>query len=301
MKSILAILALALLSSCGSNATVATYRTTNDHGASHSKVWGYNKNTEIIRKGEASQRFEIRHGDCGVDGSWSDCDNDRRRIERLLYQTDSEKENGITWYAWSLYLPEDFKELHPANTALGQVKIVGYREPLWIINARKKGIKIDFDASRQRCRLIKFEDAIGKWTDFMMRVDYDSKYELDKNKSYADVYVNGEQVECNINKPILTKQVLANKRAMHTEINFRYGIYNSYVSRWLDEWGSKSLISSGFSDYHQDSGMIVNSIANKPWEFDWGIKLPTQVVYYDEVRIGPTRESVDINLNKAAD
>ena len=34
---------------------------------------------------------------------------------------------------------------------------------------------------------------------------------------------------------------------------------------------------------------------------DWGVKLPTQVVYYDEIRIGPTRESVDINLNNEVD
>jgi len=32
-----------------------------------------------------------------------------------------------------------------------------------------------------------------------------------------------------------------------------------------------------------------------------GIKLPTQVVYYDEIRVDPTKESVDIGLNNAVD
>ena len=44
-----------------------------------------------------------------------------------------------------------------------------------------------------------------------------------------------------------------------------------------------------------------DSVTNKPWEFDWGVKLPTQVVYYDEVRIGSSREEVDFNLNNPVD
>jgi len=56
-----------------------------------------------------------------------------------------------------------------------------------------------------------------------------------------------------------------------------------------------------FSDKHGESGMVVISATNKPWDVDWGIDLPTQVVYYDEVRVGPTRESVDINMNEAVD
>lgn len=47
--------------------------------------------------------------------------------------------------------------------------------------------------------------------------------------------------------------------------------------------------------------MIVNSITNNPWEFDWGVKLPTQMIYYDEVRAGSTRKDVDINMNDAVD
>jgi hypothetical protein len=44
-------------------------------------------------------------------------------------------------------------------------------------------------------------------------------------------------------------------------------------------------------------------IAEKnPFEIDWGIKVPKQVVYFDEMRIGNSRKEVDINLiNKPVD
>jgi len=274
--------------------------TTINHVISHSKPYGYTTSSDIVRKGKESQRFEIRHGDCGYDKDWNDCKNDRRRIERYLKPVLSEKPEGVVWYSWSMYLPEDFEQLHPTNTTLGQVKIHGYGEPLWYINARKKGIKIRFDASKQKCRLIKFEDAIGKWTDFLMKVDYSTNEE--SYKSYSEIYVNGKHKDCEINEPVLTKEVLRDRNKRKTlKINFRYGIYNSYVSKWLDEHKNKDVDTKGWSHLHAESGMIVNSVTNKPWEFDWGVKLPAQVIYYDEVRVGLTRKDVDINMNAPVD
>ena len=46
---------------------------------------------------------------------------------------------------------------------------------------------------------------------------------------------------------------------------------------------------------------FVSTVLKKNCEFDLGVKLPTQVVYYDEIRIGPTRKSVDINMNNPVD
>ncbi len=277
----------------------ANKHTTIDHGVSHSKPYGYTTSNEVVRKGKTSQRFEIRHGDCGDDGDWNDCEHDRRRIERYVEPVSSEKPEGIVWYSWSLHLPEDFQELHPTNTTLGQVKITGYRNPIFHLNGKKKGIRIKFGPSNQRCKLIKFDEMLGKWTDFLIKADYSTNGESDK--LYSEIYINGDYVDCDIDQPILTKQVLTDRNTNNRlKINFRYGIYNSYVSRWLDEWGANSP-NTEFLDKHGESGMIVKSITNKPWEFNWGVKLPTQVVYYDEVRIGSTRESVDINMNDAVD
>jgi len=273
---------------------------TSENSMNHDRPYGYTIDRDIVRKGNVSQRFEIRHGDCGYDKDFNDCLHDRRRYERYVKPISTEKPDGVVWYAWSLYLPEDFQELHPANTTLGQVKIHGYREPLFHLIGRKKGIKIKFDPSDQQCKLIRFGDAIGQWTDFLIKVDYSTNEETDK--LYSEIYINGESKDCEINHPVLTKQVLRDRRnKKQLKINFRYGIYNSYVSRWLDKHKTKDVFVETFSDKHGESGMVVISATNKPWDVDWGIDLPTQVVYYDEVRVGPTRESVDINMNEAVD
>jgi hypothetical protein len=299
-KLLLLLLPLLLLSSCSSTLTGFNKHNTINHVINHGKPYGYTTSTKIVRKGKESQRFEIRHGDCSFDKDWSDCDNDRRRYERYVKPVLSEKPGGVVWYAWSLYLPNDFKSIYPANTTLGQVKIHGYSEPLVQFVGRKKGIRVHLDANYQECKLIKYEDAIGKWTDFLIKVDYNTKEESDK--LYSEIYVNGVNRNCGINEPVLTKEVLETRNKDKTlKINFRYGIYNSYVSKWLNKNKNKEVDVKGWKHVHVETGMVVNSATNKPWDVDWGIKLPTQVVYYDEVRIGPTRESVDINMNDPVD
>lgn len=294
-----AIALLTIFISFSSHSTGFNKYNTSENSQNHDKPYGYTTNSEVVRRGGKSQRFEIRHGDCGFDDDFNDCQYDRRRYERYVEPAFTEKPEGIVWYAWSMYLPDAFEQLHPTNTTLGQVKITGYREPLWYLNGRKKWIKIKFDATHQKCRLIKFEDAIGKWTDFLMKVDYSTSEE---GKLYSEIYVNGENKGCEIDQPVLTKQILNNRRKnKRVKINFRYGIYNSYASRWLDNHKTKDVNVEGFSDKHSDSRMVVESVTNKPWDIDWGVKLPTQVVYYDEVRVGPTRESVDIDMNDPVD
>ena len=297
----LTIIILTILLSLNGHSIGVNKYTTSDHGVSHSKSYGYTTSTEIVRKGNKSQRFEIRHGDCGTDGEFSDCDHDRRRIERYVEPISSEKPEGVVWYSYSLYLPDDFQALSPTNTVLGQVKLTGYSRPLWNLIGGSRGVKIKFGASRkQSCRLIKFEDMLGQWTDFLIKADYSTGEESDK--LYSEVYVNGKDMDCGIDQPVLTKQILSDrKKNKKMRFNFRYGIYNSYVSLWLDEWGTKSPDTSDVEYRHRESGMVAKNVTNKPWEFDWGVKLPTQVVYYDEIRIGPTRESVDINLNNEVD
>ena len=58
-----------------------------------------------------------------------------------------------------------------------------------------------------------------------------------------------------------------------------------------------------WKDVHEDSsGTVISGKARNPFEIDWGIKVPKQVVYFDEMRIGNSREEVDINLiNKPVD
>ncbi len=52
-------------------------------------------------------------------------------------------------------------------------------------------------------------------------------------------------------------------------------------------------------DLHRDSGRRTVSITNTPFKYDWGVEVPTTIAYFDEIRIGPTRESVDIRMIEA--
>ena len=72
-----------------------------------------------VRAGEKSIRFELRAGDCGKDkdGGWNDCKKNRERHELSGRYRVSK---GERWYAWSIYLPEDFINVYPVSTMLGQ-------------------------------------------------------------------------------------------------------------------------------------------------------------------------------------
>ena len=48
--------------------------------------------------------------------------------------------------------------------------------------------------------------------------------------------------------------------------------------------------------FKTETGDVSRSYSNTPFEFDWGVKLPTQVVYYDEMRIDFKREVVDVRI-----
>ena len=77
------------------------------------------KDGHPVRAGKKSIRFEVRAGDCGKDkdGGWSDCDKDRERHELSGKYRVSK---GERWYAWSIYLPSDFINVHPTSTMLAQ-------------------------------------------------------------------------------------------------------------------------------------------------------------------------------------
>ena len=63
----LTILPLALSLSLNIYATGFNKYNTSENSPNHDRFYGYRTSSGIVRKGSASQRFEIRHGDCGYD------------------------------------------------------------------------------------------------------------------------------------------------------------------------------------------------------------------------------------------
>ena len=136
---------------------------------SHNQNYGISSATDIVRSGKKSQRFEIRHGDCGSVG-WNDCNHDRRRVERA-FELGANIENRVTWLGYSIYFPKNFVDVDPANTSVGQVKLVGYRAPIWNMVASKGGLRFIANASgNNTCMVLKMNDLRGKWTDIQFRL-----------------------------------------------------------------------------------------------------------------------------------
>ena len=86
------------------------------------KKYGYRivskKDGHPVRAGEKSIRFEVRFGDCGKDkspGKWNDCKNDRQR-----HELSGERFKGNVRYAYSIFLPKDFKSVYPVKSAMAQ-------------------------------------------------------------------------------------------------------------------------------------------------------------------------------------
>lgn len=247
--------------------------------------------SEVARVGETSQRFELRHGSC----RGYDCDNDRQRFELIQSRGSENTVGDKTWYGFSMYLPNDFQEISPSNTTVGQVKLTRWRGPLWNLNLRNGRMIFEYRPNGQHdsvtCHVANLSQMRGRWTDLVIYSDYNTRNT--QNNAMLTVWANGRQV-CNSNQLLVTTAMVS--EVNHTDITLRYGIYNSYVSRWLNANRTRSVNTTGFSDLHTQNGGVSQSEANRPFEIDWGVELPTQIIFYDEVRIGRSREQVDVRM-----
>lgn len=220
-----------------------------------------------VKSGTQSIRFEIREGDCSNDKSWSDCLGDRHRSEL----TSVKKGFKHKFFAWSIYLPEDFQSVDPVLLAAGQIhqtkaghthkngktKTIAQNMSFHINNGGYWAVRYlnnfpsDFDPYsgyyKKNTKLIDIEDMLGKWTDVVL------EFKGSKNKDgIVRVWINGE-----------LKYEYLGKTNDGGKNYFKFGLYQSWVSR-------------------------INNTPPMPW-IDGTTKnkadpYPTQVVYYDDIR-----------------
>ena len=210
------------------------------------KKYGYKivnkKDGHPVRAGEKSIRFEVRNGDCGEDpGKWSDCKNDRQR-----HELSGDRFRGKAWYAYSIYLPNDFKTVYPVKSAMAQFHQKG-SWPTLMFQFTDMGYYADRQLgyqTQEMKKILEVKDMIGKWNDILIHGNFTSKED-----SFYKVWVNNK-----------LKYEYNGATTGGKESFFKFGIYHTKVSVW--------------PMYHSDT----------PY--------PTQVVYYDEVRVGKSREAV---------
>jgi len=232
----------------------------------------YIKDKTKARAGKYFQRFEVRDGDCFGDDSWNDCDTNRERVEYSTRPRQPIKKNQC--YGYSLMLSKDFIDTHPTSTTLGQVHQhggpTGTAEglasfpPLIQIDVRSRYLYFNWHELSGSATNVKDESRYYKLKSLedMRGVWTDISFCLDFKNKRMDTWVDGiKKVEI-LESPIFFKP---------KEIYFKHGIYRSFISK-----------------YKAHASILVDSFDSK---------MPTQIVFFDEIRRGNSIEKVDININ----
>lgn len=263
-------------------------------------------------EGQTVYRFQIEHGGCGGDENWSDCNNDRQRVElkdgyKVSLQTFSSKKNLERYYRTHLLIPSEkvFPDTAPMKQMIHQKKLKSKNNPIWMVFIEPQGgLRINTD-SAGKCLIEKEFVPRDRWLEIEIHANYElyspkklqlaqEAYLQSRNKNYAPkvkpsfrYFINGKEV-CTLWKPLITKAGL--RDGAQRKLQLKFGIYNTYPSKWLlaqeenRRWIKQNNIQ--FSGYQQDSkgernGAVSSKLAT-PFDYDWPVKLPTQTLYYTD-------------------
>lgn len=169
-----------------------------------------------VRLGHQSLRFEVKPGDCGYNsGGWDDCKNDRERHEL----SGNRHGDGEYWYAWSIYLPKDFKNIYPTKLAMGQFH-QSKGHVVWMFQNADGGYLVDnqvYGYTTRRDKILNQKEMLGKWNDILVNA-----YWTDKKEGFFRVWVNGK-LSYNYSGPTKSKG---------KKVYQKFGIYRSFMSRY---------------------------------------------------------------------
>jgi len=298
MKKLLGILILNLLLSTESFAIDITLKKHFNHELTPKPTKDHFViNEEIVRAGKQSQKFILTHGGCYGE----DCIRGSQRSERKLklYHRSAKKFGKPVYYAWSIFFPQELKDgwVGAKKVLLGQVKMGGVGLPIWHMYSKGKNLNFRIDHSTitgvMNCGPIKF----GKWTDIIIKVDYAKEKKSLKDYKTFELWINGEYVKsCSHSLPHVTKKTFKESHdkgwSTSGKVNLRYGIYRPNVGKWL---------MSNNKNHPQKLEYFVDpdggeSVVMNPFNLNWENKIPTSIIYYDEMRIGKSKDEVDITM-----
>lgn len=187
------------------------------------------------------------------------------------------------WYGYSLFIPKNFVSLGRGNTLLGQVKAEGWSMPMWHLTYNDSPYLHYADG--QTCKIGSIASWKGRWIDVTIYAYYGHQGE----GVYFQLYKDGKLI-CQRKTPFMPTEF----RTKSPKLGLKYGVYNSFVSRYLARKGRIPKAAQTYAQSHEGGGS--RSPSPTPFAYDWGVKLPTHVVYYDEFRAGPRREDVDVRM-----
>jgi Polysaccharide lyase len=245
---------------------------------------------EPVRRGEVSERFELRLGDCDE----SDCPNARGRAEIREVTADTvARLNRDIWYGYS-FLNVNIGSVRRAaapGAVFGQWKLDGASPPAFRIAQLAQGeakwaacdptvcsqsgsptddVVVELEDMRVTrgwgdaqnngaiCRLFNMQAMQGKWVDIVVNTNFATD-----GNGYLRIWINGE-LRCNYFGGLVSPQGL---RTANSTISHRRGILATNTNRWAAQRTAAGV--------------------------------PSMVVYYDEFRSGKTRADVDPRLREA--
>jgi hypothetical protein len=222
------------------------------------------------RAGKKYQRFELQAGDCFPKSDWNDCKTNRARVEFSAAGRPRQKPIGQQCYGFSLMLDKTFPDVYPTTTMLGQVKPYG-NVPV----GKAYGFKsfpqiVSIKANRKKLQF-QFEWLYGEIDNFKTRPI---------RKNIADI---------------------ADMLDVWTDISFCLDFANNNLEAWVNGV-SKAKIDKSPVTWAPDSIYFKYGIYNSlvdGYKKRWDKEIPTQIVFYDEIRRGTKVTDVDVNLNPA--
>ena len=226
---------------------------------------GFQLVSSPTRAGTTAQRFEVRPGDCGADEGWSDCDTNRERSELTVEK--AIQPGTVRWLAYSIYLPQNFFSSPRVTTSLGQIHQRG--GPTGTAGGFASFpplLQIDAKGNRVQACLHVLSGTPDKARDTCRELPLTTVNAM--RGRWTDVMVHLDARDAGLLEIYLNGERRAQTRGfirfVPREYYVKYGVYRSFVSRH-------------------------------------GGPMPAQVAYYDEVRLGPDRGSVEVSVERPVD
>ena len=161
--------------------------------------------------------FEVQSGDCASEGGWNDCQNDRERSE-MSEQNKTNYPGEEYWYGWSIYFPNDYRNVYPTQVTLGQFH-QDKSHPVWMFQNGPGGYHLDDMVDgyvRKSYQLMEDSELRGRWHKIEIQVRW-SKGE----DGFFRVWANGKH------KVDYRGRTLVSER-----VYFKYGLYRTFISRY---------------------------------------------------------------------
>ena len=261
------------------------------------------KDGHPVRAGNKSMRFELRDGDCNnpPPPNWNDCKGDRERFE-ISGADMFDGEQG--WHAWSIFLPSDFVDImNPALLDLAQFSIETTKDSdpccALLFKKTKNGFVLDSEL-QNRAWIPLGSPQEQMWSDFLVNYKWSKK-----DDGFIKLWLNNK----------LVYEYTGQTITKNTEYAYlKFGIYRGGLSRYLNHKNFTPEVETCFRN-NGASNELINVTKKGEWSELLGlgadapsfniykqckhlykIKMPTHIVYFDEVRAGKTKEEVVGNL-----